>query len=193
MLKARNSTLASHATDLDLVQAALLRDRKAAARLVELHADAVHAYVWRRLAPKVDMVDDLTQEVFLAAWRGLDSFTGAAPLRNWLLSIARHKVEDYYRRTLAAVCVPVDGDEESEPGVALADLDGDMDAAQKARKVAKVISELPYEYAIVLRWRYWEDRSAREMAQATGRTEKAIERLVARARAKFREQWEMSK
>jgi DNA-directed RNA polymerase specialized sigma24 family protein len=38
-------------------------------------------------------------------------------------------------------------------------------------------------------WRYWEEASAREMAAKTGKTEKAIERLLARARVEFRERW----
>jgi DNA-directed RNA polymerase specialized sigma24 family protein len=42
---------------------------------------------------------------------------------------------------------------------------------------------------MVLLWRYWERRSAAEMAAATGRTEKAIERLLARARGQFRRRW----
>jgi DNA-directed RNA polymerase specialized sigma24 family protein len=51
---------------------------------------------------------------------------------------------------------------------------------------------LPESYSLVLLWRYWEGRSAREMASATGKTEKAVERLLARARTRFRELWEQT-
>ena len=57
--------------DLELASAILARDRKATARLVEMDTDSVHRYVWKRLTPRVEMVDDIVQEVFLAAWRGL--------------------------------------------------------------------------------------------------------------------------
>jgi DNA-directed RNA polymerase specialized sigma24 family protein len=40
-----------------------------------------------------------------------------------------------------------------------------------------------------LLWRYWEQRSAREMAAAIGATEKSVERTLARARATFKELW----
>ena len=40
-----------------------------------------------------------------------------------------------------------------------------------------------------LLWRYWEQRSARDVAAAIGTTEKSVERLLARARAKFKELW----
>jgi DNA-directed RNA polymerase specialized sigma24 family protein len=38
-------------------------------------------------------------------------------------------------------------------------------------------------------WRYWEQRSIREIAAAIGATEKSIERMLARARARFKELW----
>lgn len=177
-------------SDLELASAILARDRKATARLVELHADSVHRYVWRRLAPKIESVDDIVQDVFLAAWQGLRSYSGAAPLRSWLLSIARHKVEDHYRRTLNGMITTLETDEESFMAAPQVDLALELDTIGQAKKAAEILDALPYEYAIVLRWRYWDDQSAKEMAQISGRTEKAVERLLARARAKFRMQWE---
>ena len=134
------------------------------------------------------MVDDIVQDVFLAAWRGLKSYTGGAPLRNWLLSIARNKVEDHYRRTLGGVLTVLESEDEIPDLTPSADLEGALDAARQATKAATVLTSLPYEYAIALRWRYWEGRSAREMSEARGRSEKAVERLLARARTKFKAQ-----
>jgi RNA polymerase sigma-70 factor (ECF subfamily) len=86
--------------DRELVEAVLRKDRKASAELVSSHADHVYAYVRHRLIPRADLVDDVVQEVFLAAWENLDRYQGSAPLRHWLMGIARHKVEDYYRTRL---------------------------------------------------------------------------------------------
>ena len=182
--------LETRSPDLELVSAILARDRKATARLVEMHTDSVHRYVWRRLAPKVEMVDDIVQEVFLAAWRGLKSYTGAAPMRNWLLSIARNKVEDHYRHALGGMLTALEAEDEMADLTSSVDLESAVDIARQASRAAAVLSSLPYEYAVALRWRYWEGRSAREMAEASGRSEKAVERLLARARARFKAQWE---
>src|SRR5688500_17247155 len=78
----------------ELVAALLRKDRKAAAEFVAAHADAVFGYVRHRLAPRVDRVDDVVHDVFLAALAGLASFRGTSTLRAWLLGIARHKIED---------------------------------------------------------------------------------------------------
>ena len=53
----------------------------------------------------------------------------------------------------------------------------------------RVLHELPERYRMALIWRYWERASARDMALKTGKTEKAIERLLARARDEFRQRW----
>lgn len=178
-----------HESDLQLVAAILKRDRKATARLIEVHADAVHRYVWRRLTPKVDLVEDIVQDVFVAAWRGLSNYSGEASLQTWLVSIARNKVEDHYRRTLGISLKSFEPDD--APLVAASvDLVAAVDRGRQENRAAQVLSRIPYEYALALRWRYWEDRSARDIAAATGRTEKAVERLLARARAKFKLFWE---
>src|SRR5499425_1962019 len=91
---------ASQLSDRDLVADVLRKDRKATAEFVSRYADHVYAYVRRRLIPRTDPVEDLVQEVFLAAWESLDKFRGDSSLRNWLLGIARHKVEDHYRKRL---------------------------------------------------------------------------------------------
>jgi RNA polymerase sigma-70 factor (ECF subfamily) len=180
----------SYADDLELAEAILARDRKATARLIELHSDAVHRYVWKRLTPRIDMVEDIVQEVFLAAWRALKTYNGSAPLRGWLLSVARHKVEDHYRRTLGRPLAALETEDEAVIPAPAFDLVSELDAAQQAERAAGILASLPYEYAIALRWRYWEDRPAKEMAALSGRTEKAVERLLARARTKFKSAWE---
>jgi DNA-directed RNA polymerase specialized sigma24 family protein len=48
---------------------------------------------------------------------------------------------------------------------------------------------MPERYGLMLLWRYWEQRSTREMAAAIGTTEKSVERTLARARARFKELW----
>lgn len=177
------------ATDLALAQAVRARDRKATARFVDLHGDRVHGYVRRRLAPKIEMVDDLVQEVFLASWRALPSYSGHSPLEAWVLAIARNKVEDYYRRALSRPLTDLEDAEDSPALAEQVDFEAALDQIRDAKKAARIIEELPHEYGLALRWRYWEGQSARAMAVASGRSEKAVERLLARARERFKIRW----
>ena len=173
----------------ELIASVLRKDRKAAARLVAAHIDAVYAYARHRLAPHADLVDDVVQEVFLAALKGLAAFEGQSSLRTWLIAIARHKIEDIYRQQLrAALTLDLDSTE-GEPAAHEIPLDEQIDKARAGAKTRRVLERMPERYALILLWRYWEQRSARDVATAIGATEKGVERLLARARAKFKELW----
>jgi RNA polymerase sigma-70 factor (ECF subfamily) len=69
---------------------------EAFAELAREHQGAVRAYLARYLRGR-DVVEDLAQEVFLAAFRGIGEFRGDAPLRLWLLSIARRQAAMFLR------------------------------------------------------------------------------------------------
>ena len=182
----RSSDLAD---DRKLVSAILEKDRKATADFVAKYADQLYLYVRSRLIPRLDLVDDLVQDVFLAAWENLATYRGDSPLGSWLQGIARHKVENYYRASLRAA-LPLDdaGEEAAEVAMGL-DLEEFLDRERLQQKAQTILATLPEAYSLVLMWRYWEQCSAQQMAVRTGKSEKAIERLLARAREMFREKW----
>jgi RNA polymerase sigma factor (sigma-70 family) len=138
--------------------------------------------------PAVQVVEDLMQEIVVAAWQGLPKFRGDSGLRPWVLGIARHKVEDFYRRRLRALEVQQDDESSWEPTV-LPMIEEQIDAALRQEKVQKTLATLPEAHRLALLWRYRDNASLREMAELTGKTEKAIERLLARARDNFRKRW----
>jgi RNA polymerase sigma-70 factor (ECF subfamily) len=176
-------------SEAQLVAAVLRKDRKATAEFVSQYADTVYGYVRHRLAPRADLVEDVVQDVFLAALSGLAGFRGTSPLRSWLLGIARHKVEDYYRAQLRE---PESLDERDD-AVPAADgplVEEAIDRERMEARTQHVLRQLPEAYGVALLWRYWESRSVHEIAEATGKTEKSVERLLARARARFKELWE---
>ncbi len=186
----QTQTISSPASEDSVLVAAVLRkDRKATAEFVARYADDLYSYIRSRLAPRYDQVDDLVQEVFLAAWENLGNYRGTGPLQAWVIGIARHKVEDYYRERLRAPESIEDSDQEPAAAVSGADFHQFLDQDQLRKNTWRVLAGLPEQQRLALIWRYWEKASAREMALKTGKTEKAIERLLARARAGFRERW----
>jgi RNA polymerase sigma-70 factor, ECF subfamily len=190
---ARLGTLEPAPEEQALLAAVLAKDRKAAAEFVARYADPVYAYVSRRLTPRADLVEDVVQDVFLAALQKLATFAGQSSVVGWLLGIARHKVEDFYRAQLREPDpLPEEGDVPSAASTVTPTLDEVIDAARAEEKTRQILARLPAAYSAALQWRYWERRSIREMAARTGKTEKAIERLLARARTSFRRLWEAS-
>jgi RNA polymerase sigma-70 factor (ECF subfamily) len=172
----------------ELVASVLRKDRKAAARLVADHIDAIYAYARHRLMPRAELADDVVQDVFLAALNGLGTFQGQSSLRSWLLGIARHKIEDIYRQRLR-LPEGLDDVPDAEPIADVTMPDDQIDTERTRVKAKRVLAQMPERYGLVLLWRYWERRSTREIAGAVGATEKSVERMLARARARFKELW----
>jgi RNA polymerase sigma-70 factor (ECF subfamily) len=77
-----------------LARAAAAGDADALAELVR----ATQGDVWRFIAhlAGVQAADDLTQETYLRALRSLPTFGHRAPVRVWLLAIARHVVATHF-------------------------------------------------------------------------------------------------
>ncbi len=62
--------------------------------------DEHFAFIWRsvrRLGVAEASVDDVVQDVFVIAYRKLDTFEGRSSIRTWLFGIARRVVSDHRR------------------------------------------------------------------------------------------------
>src|SRR5712692_10503882 len=84
--------------EASLVEAAVRGDVSAFACLYDRHVERVYRHIYYRVGNRSD-AEDLTQQVFLQAWRAIERFerTGA-PFVSWLLTIAYHAVVSFVRR-----------------------------------------------------------------------------------------------
>ena len=173
-----------------LIADVLSGDRKAIAQFVGEYSDVVYRFLARRI-DRPDVVDDLCQEVFLAAWTQLPDFRHESSLKTWLCSIARHKTADFYRLRIQELPLENAHSEDAElpPLAVVVDFEQHFDQQRLEAKVQRVLAEMPEPHRIILRWRYWDHCSLAEIAKKTGRTTKAIERLLARARSGFASKW----
>jgi len=145
--------------------------------------DQVYGYVAYRLAPDLDVASDLTQDVFLAALRSWHSYRGEASALTWLRSIARRKIADHYtdqaRQGRRQDCPEAPAEPASEP----------PEPQQRTLLLAEAMRSLPADCVELLEGKYLEGRSVRQMAQEQGRSEKAIESALSRARQTLREEY----
>ena len=81
--------------DEELAKMAQQGNRAAFEVLCNRHMPTMYSRLCAQLP--TEAVDDVTQEVFIAALRGLSRYRAQALFRTWLAAIARHKVADYYR------------------------------------------------------------------------------------------------
>lgn len=64
---------------------------------VNEHADALFRFAMLRVKD-TNVAEDLVQETFLSALKGIDRFKGGSSLRTWLVGILKHKIIDFFRK-----------------------------------------------------------------------------------------------
>lgn len=144
----------------ELAGAARAGDATAFAHLYRAHLRMVHGVLLARV-PRTE-VDDLAQDVFVAAWCKLQSLREPSAFPGWLASIARNRATDYLRQR------PVEPMELPEHLAAPA---ADHLAARAA---LDAIRSLPDAYRETLVLRLVEGMTGPEIAVRTGLTEGSV-------------------
>lgn len=78
----------------ELVRRSRGGDTEAFGRLVRVHQDAIYGLAVRMVRDP-GLAEELTQDSFLKAYRGLDSFRGASRFSTWLYRIAVNACHDH--------------------------------------------------------------------------------------------------
>ncbi|MDO8577696.1 MAG: RNA polymerase sigma factor [Dehalococcoidales bacterium] len=159
-----------------LIEQAAQGDSNAFSSLYDTYAEKIYRHVCYRVPDRAD-AEDITQEVFIRAWRAVGRYrNGKTPFFSWLLVIARNLVADFYRiRKNHAL---LDGDAPYASGI---DIEKEVEASQKKDELQQAISKLNKVKQKVLIMRFIEDRSYPEISRALGKSEGAVRVLVFRA------------
>ncbi len=168
------------------LRAAVLAGDEAAWRAwYDACADRIERYVRWRCGGVNDLAGDVLQETWLVAVRKIADFDPqAGSFRQWLRGIAGNTVRNHLRnhRLAASRKQSLNGDEAAS--VPTDD--------EKAYRMAAALAELSPPHERVLRAKYLDGRSMCQLAAASGKSVKAIESLLSRARAAFRIAYEKS-
>jgi RNA polymerase sigma-70 factor (ECF subfamily) len=164
-------------------------DASAFAHLVALHQGRVRAYIGGSIR-RPDVVDDLAQEVFLSAFRSLDSYKGDAPFGVWLLGIARLRTLMHLRGEVRRV-----SRESGSVDAVLAPFrvkeverdDGDLVVREREiSALQRCLERLPADGAELIAERYFKARPVADIARDLGKREGAIRMTLLRLRQALR-------
>lgn len=165
------------------------RDRAALETFYESYFDRVYGYVRRMLGDDAQ-AEDVTQEVFLAIQRSVDSYDPERPLSPWVFTIATNQVRDHWRARRRVD--PLDGpsldDEDARPDPPAREI-GPLPAleqAELAQTLSAAIEALPESLRTTLVLRYQEGLSFEEIAKLISRNEAAVRKRYSRALEELR-------
>lgn len=153
---------------------AKLGDREAFGKLYQLYMEKIYRFCYFRLGQKKEDAEDVTADVFVKAWRKLDTFTDGS-FQAWLYMIARNSIIDFYR--VQKRQVPLSEDFVAE-GPSLVDL---VATSIDTKRVQDAMKSLTHEQQEVLLMRFTEDMSHREIATILEKTEEAVRAMQYRA------------
>lgn len=126
----------------------------------------VHRLAGRALGDGAD-AEDVTQQVFLAAWRGRRGYRpGAGGLGGWLVGITRHKVADALtaRARRAVLVAAVGARQEAAPVAAGSCPEQILDRLLVQRELAN----LPPAQQLVLRLAFYGDLTQSQISERSG-------------------------
>jgi RNA polymerase sigma-70 factor, ECF subfamily len=166
--------------DEPLVSAARDGDRAAFGQLYDRYARMVHGILLARVPPHE--VNDLVQEVFLAALRQLHALRDVSRFGAWLGSITRNRANDYFRKSIPEHNLTEPIEEEQAESRAT-----NHAAEQEAAAILAVIRSLPEAYREPLILRLVEGMTGPEIAARTGLTHGSVRVNLYRGMQQLRE------
>ena len=167
--RASTSLVTAAATELDELRR---RDSVAWSRLFQQE----HPFVFRAVLAQVGnrtVAEDIAGQVFLEAIEGIGRYRDrGAPIRSWLLAIARHRVTDWFRGKRRAPNAEREG---VVPG-----------PGDELRAALDAMEDLTPEQREVVHLRFVEGYQLEEVARLTNRSTGAVKALQHRALERLR-------
>jgi RNA polymerase sigma-70 factor (ECF subfamily) len=176
-------------TDLDLVRLARRGDGSAFHDLIDRHAGWLFRVAVSMVGSRED-AEDLLQEVFLAASRGLSRFEERSSVKTWLRSILLNHVSKLYRSRKVRKHWSLD-DERGESARAQLEIGAATPAAATESKidVQAMLQTLSEEHREVIILREIDGLSYEEMAKLLGVPRGTVESRLHRARQQLKDKF----
>ncbi len=166
--------------EVTLLQELKKASPKAVREWYQLYYSKLHHFVSGKVATASD-AEELTQDVFLSCLKHLPLFRGESSIWTWMIRVAQHEVADYYRKRYAKkfiLALPLSEFLPSEPL---------YHAEEISAQVMSVLKRMKKEHRELLLMKYLDKKKVVQIARETGKTPKAVESILFRARDEFRQ------
>lgn len=144
------------------------------------YSEPLRQYLEKKVQNASD-ADELTQDVFMACLKHLPLFRGESSIWTWMIRIAHHETADYYRRKYAKKVI------QTLPVNELSELPELEDSYEISQRVKNVLRKMSVSSRELLQRKYIDKQQVKYISQDLGKSAKAVESLLFRARLEFRE------
>ena len=177
-------------SDNDLVKKIRKGEQNAFKVLYLKYSNLLFAYILHNLSNNQGIASDIWQETWCISIEKIDNFQFKSSFFTWLCAIAKNKIYDYYRQTKRQDSFV--GIEKLQFEIDLEEIDIELIDKETQTNVVTVLANLPDEYNYLLTAKYIENKSTDEIALEIGKSYKATESMLTRAREAFREKFKQT-
>jgi len=163
-------------------------------RLVNMYSSKIYRLAIKMLNQQQD-AEDVLQETFIKAYRGLKSFDGRSKLSTWLFRIATNEALMILRRKhpdFLSIDESLETEEGEQEPVQIVDwccLPENEFLSEETRKLLDAaVQTLPESLRVVFLLRDINDLSTHETAEVLGLSDTAVKTRLSRARLRLREE-----
>lgn len=139
--------------------------------LVRQYSEPLYRQI-RRMVLYHDDADDVMQNTFIKAWKGLPTFEGRSKLSSWLYRITINEALDFLHHSNATTTIDGEGDGQSVAAHLMADEYFEGDEAEA--RLQEAIHRLPDVQRTVFQLKYYEDMKYSEISKILGTSEGAL-------------------
>lgn len=133
--------------------------------LVNRYQERLYWHI-RRMVVDHDDADDLVQNTFIKAFKGLANFRGDSQLYTWLYRIATNECITFLKKKRTKFFVPI-VDVENELSQSL-EADALMDGNEIEMRLQKAILKLPEKQRLVFNMKYFDEMKYEAMSEVLG-------------------------
>lgn len=175
----------------DLIRRVLAGERAAADLFFARHFRPLYEFAHYRLGAPASEVEDLVQDTFVVAFADLARFDARSSVQTWLRGIAKNKLRARRRKRRPMPLSDALEEADREIDAWLSAVDEDtlpghvLERRETSELVGAALAELPLDYREALLAKYVDSESTAQVALRTGRSPKAAESMLTRARTAF--------
>lgn len=178
----------SELSDNDLIKIISNGNPQRYSEIMERYQGKLFAYLYRLIGEKEE-AEDLLQDVFIKAFRNLNSYDTERKFSSWIYRIAHNEAVNHIKRKSLKRFISLDNITSTKDKLESSSTEDDAQTSwirkETNKEVDDAVNRLPLKYKQVLVLRYYSDKSYEEIGDILGKPINTVGTLIKRAKNKL--------
>lgn len=177
----RLSQYMNASTEQNYLARAQKGDLRAFEQLLYMHEDAVYGFVFNKVRNEMD-AEEITQDVFMKAYKNINTFRKEAKLRTWLFTIAHNTTASHYRKKELKTTPVEDTPMAYGVGSTVDESMNKVSGEERIRFITRAMGNMAPQQRELIQLFYLEELSIKEICDITQLSEASVKTGLNRGR-----------